>query len=393
MPAPTTRLENGASPHRRVPWPVVKGTLKVMAGLFIVYVVIGLIPGFRSSLDHLRDINPAMLAAGFALEFAALVAYSVLTQTALPRRVISLARLFRIQISTKAVSSIVPAGSAAGNALGYRLLTLSGVEAADAGFALATVGLGSAVVLNILFLLALLVSIPLRGVNPIYGFAALVGVVLIGFAALVVVGLLRGQARSERLVRTLARKLKFNPDKAVEIIRQVATRVRELLTDRRLLSKVIAWAVANWLLDAAALWVFLRSLGGSTPLDGLLVAFCLANLLAVIPVLPGGLLIIEGVLIPTLVGFGITNANATLGVLIYRFAQLWLPMILGGISYLSLRIGPWSIERRNSLKPLRDVAGDATRDDTNGIDWAKEYGQRRSTPQVVGDPLVPRSHR
>ena len=397
VPAPSTstRLESGAALHRRVPWPVVKGTFKVMIMLFVIYIfVLPQIPGTRAAIDNLRDINPALLALGVVLEATALVAYSLLTQAALPPRVISLARLFRIQLSTKAVSSIVPAGSAAGNALGYRLLTLSGIQGADAGFALATVGLGSAVVLNLLFLVALLISIPTRGVNPFYGLAALVGIALIAFAAVLIIGLLRGQRRAERIVRGIARRLKFSPDKAVEIIRHVAGRVRELLHDRRLLTKVISWAVANWLLDSAALWVFLRSLGDTAPLDGLLVAFCLANLLAVIPVLPGGLGIIEGVLIPTLVGFSITRNTATLGVIIYRISQYWLPMLAGGISYLSLTIGPWSIDRRDSLKRLRDVADDATKDDTNGIDWAQEYGRRRPIESsVAGDPLGPNGQR
>ena len=76
--------------------------------------------------------------------------------------------MFRIQMSTKALSNIVPGGSAAGSALGYRLITLSGVSGPDAGFALGTAGLGSAVVLNLIFWLALMVSIPMRGVNPAY---------------------------------------------------------------------------------------------------------------------------------------------------------------------------------------------------------------------------------
>ena len=57
---------------------------------------------------------------GWSLEIAALFAYSLLTRAALgdageddlP------GRLFRIQMSTKALSSIVPGGSAAGSALG-----------------------------------------------------------------------------------------------------------------------------------------------------------------------------------------------------------------------------------------------------------------------------------
>src|SRR5208282_3908072 len=64
-------------------------------------------------------------------------------------------RLFRINMSTLALSHVSPGGTAPGAALGYRLLTQSGVNGADAGFALGTQGIGSAVVLNVLFWLSL----------------------------------------------------------------------------------------------------------------------------------------------------------------------------------------------------------------------------------------------
>ena len=78
-------------------------------------------------------------------------------------------RLFRIQMSTKALSSIVP-GRQRGR-LGAGLSAddaCRAVNGPDAGFALATAGLGSAVVLNLIFWVALMVSIPIRGVNPAY---------------------------------------------------------------------------------------------------------------------------------------------------------------------------------------------------------------------------------
>ena len=78
---------------------------------------------------------PVHLILGFALEALALFCYSLLTQAALGATSPSPWRLFRIQLSTRAVASLMPGGSAAGSALGYRLLTASGVPAADAGFA------------------------------------------------------------------------------------------------------------------------------------------------------------------------------------------------------------------------------------------------------------------
>ena len=84
----------------------------------------------------------------------------------------------------------------------------------------------------------------------------------------------------------------------------------------------------------------------------------------------------ETLLIPTLTVFGATRSQAILGVAAYRFAQFWFPMALGGVTYLSLRLGPWSIANREALKRLRDVAHDATVDDTSGIEWAEQFGRR-----------------
>lgn len=379
-------------PTRLTPWPVVKGTLKVMIALFaIYYFVIPLIPGFRKAAHDLQRVNPALIALGFALEIAALLSYSLLTRAALPPNSISIGRLFRIQMSTKALSGVMPAGSAAGSALGYRLLTMSGVAGADAGFALATVGLGSAVVLNFILLLGLLVSIPLRGVNPFYGTAAIIGVVLIALAGTIVVGLLKGQARSERVVRAITKRLRLDSDRAIVLVRHVAGRVRDLFENPKLLMRVGGWAAANWLLDAAALWVFLRAFGGSLSVDGLIISFGLANVIAVVPILPGGLGIMEGVFIPTIVGFGLTRSNAVLGVASYRFAQFWFPLVLGGALYLSLRLGPWQIEREDRLRSLREEAEDASEDDTNSIEWAEVYAPRKPGDetgriQVPGQP-------
>ena len=360
-----------------------RNALKIVAIFFVFYFfILPLIPGFRRAIHDLQQVNPALLLLGLVLQLASLASYSRLTLAALPRHCVSGGRMVRIQLSTRALASVVPGGSAAGSALGYRLLTLSGVNGPDAGFALATAGLGSAVVLNIIFWTGLLVSIPLRGVNPFYGTAAAVGLILVILALVLVIGLLKGQARAERILRSLARRFRFDEDHAASVVRQVARRLRDLASDPKLLSSVVGWATANWLLDAASLWVFLRAFGGSVPLDGLIVAFGLANILASFPITPGGLGIVEGVYIPTLVGFGLSRSVATLGVISYRLAQYWLPILLGGLAYLSLRVGPWSIERRDRLVRLRVLAKEEAEVFESGLEWAERYGHRPTDPTV-----------
>lgn len=371
--------DTGGPPRPRRVRPV-HFTLKLFGfGLVLYFALATIIPGVRKSANELSSVSPALLLLGLALEMAALYSYSMLTRAALGESAhsVSSLRLFRIQMSTKALSSIVPGGSAAGSALGYRLLTLSGVHGPDAGFALATAGLGSAVVLNILFWIALMISIPIRGVNPGYATAAVAGVMLLLLAAVLVVGLLDGSGRAERTVRWIARRVRLSEDRAAAGMRHVATRLGDLVRDRKLLSRVVGWAAANWLLDAAALWVFLRAYGASTDLDALLVAFCLVNVLAVIPITPGGLGIIDGGLPLALAGFGLTKVTAVLGTATYRLAQYFFPIVLGGMLYATLRVGPFSIKRRDNLQRLRELAGEATVNTETFIDFAARFGRRR----------------
>ncbi|MEO5724457.1 MAG: lysylphosphatidylglycerol synthase transmembrane domain-containing protein [Ilumatobacteraceae bacterium] len=377
---PLVRPDDTGGPPRPSRFRPIRLTLKLAVALLVVYfAMVTVIPGVRKSSRELSTVNPLLLGLGLALEIAALWAYSLLTRAALGEsgNMLSTWRLFRIQMSTKALSSIVPGGSAAGSALGYRLMTMSGVPGPDAGFALATAGLGSAVVLNIIFWLALVVSIPIRGVSPGYVTAAVAGIILMSVAGALVFGLLEGQGRSERILRWIARKMRFNEDRAAAAVHHIGDRLEDLGSDRQLLGRVVGWAAANWLLDAAALWVFLRAFGATAEIDALLVAFGLVYVAAVIPITPGGLGIIDVALQTALVGFGLTRATALLGVATYRLAQYFFPILLGGVMYASLRLGPWSIERRERLRRLRDLAAEGAGNRESALDFAARFDRRR----------------
>ncbi len=105
------------------------------------------------------------------------------------------------------------------------------------------------------------------------------------------------------------------------------------MEDKRLLRRAVAWAAANWLLDAASLWVFVAAFGHViSPID-LLTAYGLANILAAIPITPGGLGVVEFVLVSMLAGFGLTDGQALSAVLAYRAVNFWLPIPFGGLAY------------------------------------------------------------
>ena len=173
-----------------------------------------------------------------------------------------------------------------------------------------------------------------------------------------------------------------------QALRQIATRLEELISDKAVRKRVVIYALLNWLVDAAALWVFLRAFGGSLDIDALIVAFGLANLLAAIPITPGGLGYVDAVYVLSLVGFGLTENTATLGVAAYRFAQFFFPIFLGAVAYASLRIGPWKIERRDRLSRLSELARTEPGKGESRIDFALRLGQRERPAPVEIDPEI-----
>jgi uncharacterized protein (TIRG00374 family) len=348
-PSGPTLADHGEHPSRRRPRlpRSVRGTITVVVLFFVLeYLLLPEIASARKSINLLGRVNILWLVLATLLEVLALLAYAELTRTVLSPGAPSRFRLLRINMSSLAVSHIVPGGGAPGAAVSYRLLGEAGVSGSTAAFGLATQGIGSAVVLNILFWFFLLISIPLQGYNPLYGFAAIAGVILLAIFGGIVLLLVRGQGQGAQFLYRLAVKVPFvNHEKLSAQLQNVADRLQLLFRNRHLLMKAMVWAAANWLLDAASLWVFVMAFGHTLlPVD-LLVAYGLANILAVIPITPSGLGVVEGLLIPTLVGFGVPKATAVVGVLAWRLVNFWLPIPMGGLSYFSLRVGPLAKRR------------------------------------------------
>ena len=185
------------------------------------------------------------------------------------------------------------------------------------------------------------------------------------------------------MIRWIARHVRMNPDKAALVLHRLAERLEQLISDKQLLGRVAMWASLNWILDAAALWVFLRAFGITMDGDALLIAFGISNVLAAVPITPGGLGYVDTGYIGMLAGFGAPARRATLGVASYRFAQLFFPIILGGLLYLSLRVGPWSIGRRERLMRLRDLAEEETRRGESKIDFQLRFPTRDDTGELI----------
>jgi uncharacterized protein (TIRG00374 family) len=305
----------------------------------------------------LSRLDPLTLTVAVLLEAGALASYSRLTLTVLPGFRPSYGTVLRIDLSAFGLSHTVPAGDAAGAALGFRLLTVAGVPAPQVLSAAAIQTTAQVGVLAVLFSGSVLITLPRTQHSQLYVGAGLVVAVLLGAATVLLIWLSRNVDAARVWTRHVVGRLPpFSQGFVEATLHSLVTGVEALRTDRRLLLRTTAWAGANWLLDAASLWVFVAAFGHRLNVDELLVAYGLANLIGALPVTPGGLGVIEGFLIPALVGLGAPAATATLGVLAWRAASFWLPIPVAGLCFLSLRMGPWALRDRPRPEPEPDPA-------------------------------------
>ncbi|HUC05137.1 MAG TPA: YbhN family protein [Acidimicrobiales bacterium] len=327
----------------------VKITLMVLVLFFVgEYILLPELASARKEFHKLTHLNFLWLILGAGVELAALLAYADLTRTVLSPEAPSRFRIFRINMWALAISHVLPGGTVPGTAASYRLLVESDVTGSTAAFGLATQGIGSAVVLNVIFWLSLIVSVPLHGYNPLYGYAAILGTFLLGIFGGLIFFLTRGEERARNFLNRVAYRIPFiKTETLTRLVQQIVDRVQVLFRDPGLVRRAAIWASANWLLDAASLWIFLFAFGAKiSPID-VLVAYGLGNILAVIPLTPGGLGVVELTVVSVLTGFGVPGSGATAGVLCWRLVNFWLPIPFGGVAYLSLRLG----ERQGAADP------------------------------------------
>jgi uncharacterized protein (TIRG00374 family) len=328
--------------------------------VFVIWFV--LVPQFseaRVALLSLGHLSTPLLVLGLVLELASIAAYSALSLVTLnragrPRY----ATILRIDVATQGVNNSVPGGGPTSTAVKYRLLTLARTGAANALTGTTVEIATSVLTLGGIFGAAIALSASAIHANPEYIVA---GIVVLGVALLSLLAVLLLSFQRERtleFVRSTADRIPLlKTDATVGFVGRIADQLDEYRTERGRVVIAVAWAAANWILDVAALWVFLLAFGYPANPVHLLVAYGLACLVGLVPITPGGLGIIEGVLVPAIVGFGGPQGIALLGVLSWRLVQYWLPMPLAVVAYASLRAGP--LRRTRPLSEGGLLLGDA----------------------------------
>jgi uncharacterized protein (TIRG00374 family) len=235
------------------------------------------------------------------------------------------------------MTQVVPGGAAAGATLQLRMLAQSGANTstAIAGFtAFSLLQTASILFLPVLTLPTILLGAPVdRGLAQT-AFVGMVGFVAVaGFGALLLTTdpLLVAIGRAAQAIRNRVLRKRARLTGLPERFLRERNGIRDVLGERW---RAASLATASRLgFDFLALFAALAAVGGLPRPSLALLAYTAASLLAMIPITPGGLGLVEAGLTGTLALAGVAPAQAVLATLLYRLASYWLPILAGPIAY------------------------------------------------------------
>jgi uncharacterized protein (TIRG00374 family) len=282
------------------------------------------------SWHDIEKLAPGWLVVMLVAQTAALASLWVLQRLAL--RVRRWSPVVTSQLASNALAKVAPGGGALAAALQYRML----VDAGEHRPAVVS-GLTASNLLTLAVVLALpVLAIPtlLRGSvdrglleGAVTGLILFVVLSAIGVVMLAMDGPLRWVGRTVQRVRNRVRRssepLRLLPDR---LIRE-RDRIIETLGPRW--KRALLAAVSRWAFDYATLLAALAAVGDHARPGLVLLAFCGAQVLAQIPVTPGGLGFVEAGLTAMLVLTGVSAGDAVLATFAYRLFQYWLPLPFG----------------------------------------------------------------
>jgi uncharacterized membrane protein YbhN (UPF0104 family) len=304
-----------------------------------IYVVLPSLTRTLAEWPRLLHLNPVWLAGSLLAEAA-----SFACSFGLQRLVLRTDKWFAVVVSGltgNAVSKVLPGGAAAGAAVQFRMLSTAGIDADNAagGMTAASVlGIGGLLALPLFTLPAMLGGAP---VSPGLVHTALLG--LAGFGLFVGGG-----------------ALVMTTDRPLALVGRIGERLWNGLPghhrkisglDRRLLSErddIRATLGHDWLravvltagrlgFDYSCLLFALRATGSHPRPSLVLLAYAAAGIVALVPITPGGLGIVEASLSGLLILAGVPGGTAFVATLAYRLASYWLPLIAGPVAYLLFR--------------------------------------------------------
>ncbi len=334
VPSEALAEREQAHPHRHRAVRVI-ATVLVLAVLAVELTLVA--PYIASTGRHLRHLNYGWLVVAVVAEAASMAMFARLQQrmvTAGGVRV-PLLRVLGMTYAANAMSVTLPAGTIASTAYTFRKLRAWGAGGSLVTFALVASGVLSTLTLALILVL---------GATFSGGGSANPFLLAAEFAATIVgaIALRRLMRRPDVLLRVGNRALRVGdrllrrpPESGQAQLKHVIDELTLIRPRRRDWALGLLFATLNWGYDLLCLVAACHAVGANGPsLSVALVTYAAAMTASSLPLLPGGLGVVDGVLILALVRGGMPASTATAGVLIYRLISLGVVSLIGWLLWL-----------------------------------------------------------
>ncbi|MUM21529.1 UPF0104 family protein [Mycobacterium sp. CBMA271] len=348
------------------PQPVIKRRGKYWwlrwVALVLVVVVLAVEIGFVSdqlaaAWRSLKTANPWWVLAAALAAMASMHSFAQIQRTLLRSAGVKI-RQWRSEAAFyagNALSTTLPGGPVLSATFIYRQQRLWGATPVVASWQLVMSGVLQAVGLAILGLGgAFLLGAKTNPFSLIFSIGGLLAILVLAQAV---------ASRPEMLDGIGVRILRWVNDLRGKPAMMGVARWREILKQmeavtltRRALGEAFGWSLFNWIADVACLAFAAYAVGSRPSLVGVMVAYAAARAAGSLPLMPGGLLVVEAFLVPGLVSSGMTLPDAISAMLIYR-AVSWI-----FISAIGWVIFFFMFRNESQIDPDAAAATDANKD-------------------------------
>jgi uncharacterized protein (TIRG00374 family) len=310
----------------------------VIAGA-AVYLLLPAITKVLGAWPRLASLNPIWFTAALAAEVASFTCNFGLQRLAL--RAKGWFAVVTAGLAGNSVTDSLPGGSAVGAAVQFQMLSTAGfdTDTAVGGLtAISLINVAATLGLPLFAAPAIIAGIPVSRDLAHTALLGLAGFVLFaGISALVLI--------TDRPLATAGRVAEKAWNWLTRGRHPVTGLDQRLLADRNAVRTVLGehWRKALLLttgrlgFDYGCLLAALHAASSSPQPSLVLLAYAAADILALLPITPGGLGIVEASLSSLLIVAGVPAGKAVLATLAYRLASYWLPLVSGVPAYLLFR--------------------------------------------------------
>lgn len=310
----------------------------VITGLAF-YVVLPAFTKVLSAWPRLFHLELIWMAVMFVTEIASFVCALSLLRLVLRTR--EWFPVIAAGLVGNAVTNVLPAGDVAGAGVQFQMLAIAGINPDQAAGGLAAssiIGLAGLFMLPIFALPAIFAGLPVSAGLLHAAILGIGGFVLIAVVSTVLLTTDRALIRVAVILQWLANAIprrrtvtKDLPDRLVDQRNLVRSDLGQKWWQAVLL---IAGRIG---LDYSALLAALRATGARPNPSLVLLAYAATAVIALVPLTPGGLGIVEASLSGLLVLAAVPSASAIVATLAYRLVTYWMPTIAGTGSYFVFR--------------------------------------------------------